>query len=434
MLRDLLPLGSSKYFLAIGSHYACFFEIGRKGKLSILEETDFTGGENGAFEIFLARLRKNGSYFGQEIGVLVLEPDTYTMMRSADHYTLEDLRGECQKLQLDHTHQYFTRVNLFDTAYYVISGINEEFINLSLDQLGKAGFLISQVSSLAGLVIHMISQLETGKDPEVIIIGVGRYVCCLSRRNNGQVFYFEIIRSGGEKQKAITSVEEIIGASDSNSVKPRTMLFHPEREIATSLGHEWNKPERLFNHVPRTEKKNPFAIKNHISKETRRIMVSAGSARLLMSVMVMIAVLFGIVSSGFWILRRTSEDTYAGYQNRLAEVVSRETELSAVESHLRRLNSDYVDRNEFSGFLSLFFQKIPWNVYLTRLGCERTSTGLVSVTGRGEAQRETSIFSYRDYIRAVQPDVNVEIESISRMARNRTQGDSIWYEFELSLQ
>lgn len=400
MIKDFLPAGRPGYFLLARPDYFCFFSM-RPGKwVRLHAERDVNGDIHASLNKFIGKLKTDGVYFGQEITILIAEPAAYTFIRSQEDRDLEALREECRTLIPVDIPQEFRSIMLFGKPHLVVFGIDRDFATRVYSALDSYGVPVSQIMPFSGLVLNNLIQASADwVESGIYKISIGDFQSLLITNNNGPA-YLEF-RGNDIAIEDILKIDQAIGL---------------EKLSARSLP---------------PEKKNMFALKGVLPPISRHILTAAGSARLMISAVSILLVLFAATGLVFSLLRSGSQDLYDRYQDNLAEMVTLENGLARLDRELRAIGPEYLTMPELSARLSAFCQRIPGNIYLTELRIERDDTGSIRVTARGAAKNETSVFRYRDFINDAYGADEVGINSIAKASQYRSLSDSALYRFTL---
>ena len=397
--KDLLPMGRNHYFLLAGPDHLSLFSIGRKGKIQVYGQGEVSGGFDRTLDRFVTRLREDGSYFGQDITLLIAEPAAYTITKPRGKQSLADLQEECRKILLGPIEREFRSVILGGNKYFVIYGLDTDFVSLVTTSLQKNNIPVGRLMPLSGLVINQVLNKTTLPNKEVEL-PIGEYRCLL----------------------------------DCDRDKP----FYCEPNEDTYLALASLRSDRAFDSLaslcPAYGQGNPFLAGKIIPKTTKYILIGAGSARLLISLISLLAVLFLSMAGIFALMRSSAQEKYDRFQDSLAEMAMLESQIHAVDKELKDCRADQIHLGDFGAHLSLFCQRVPAGLHLTELKAEKNAEGITSVIAQGKTRRETAVFQYRDFIHTMAGGKAVEINALSRLNSPYDIPDSLWYRFTITMK
>lgn len=436
--RDLFPFFRPEYLLIAGPQSLCFFSIIPGKKVNILSEVFVAEIDNQRFDDFLSQLRSDGYYFGQEITLLLPEPTTYTIIRRNDRTDLADLREECKGLARDEAIPKVRLVSIFGKQWYIVSGTDQEYAQKTLTYLSNKGFLVGNVMSLSGLILSNAVNTRGKSDLQTVVVELGMYKCCLNLEDGGSQFYYEELTNNNDSPGQNAGAMPLSYLLNTDNQNAQCAYYSARVNINTTASKSSNipwKPLEKFLCVSSPGKDEAdFSIKELIPTLIRHGIIAANSARLLMVVFIALIIVISVGAMTLSELKKTREEYYIMHQDKLADIYSLESQIAAVEKKVASLKTNYVTSPDFSAHLAIYCQKIPSNVYLTGIQCQRGSGGKLQVIAQGRAGRETSVFRYREYLAEYADNIGIEIKSISQLTRQSVGPDSLSYRFMIGTE
>lgn len=428
ILQDNLPMMRPGYYLVAGPSHLCFLMAGYRGTVMVLADMKISSFDQGFRDLWTI-LRKEGTYFGQEITVLLAEPATYTILREAGSVTMEQLRTECQLLAgADPARQEVRLISIHGVNYYAIFGADGAFVEGVIARLNEAGVMIRQILTLLGLILGGSSISRGKRSPVIQETMIGSLRCLLGRDNQGRLFYYEsgAYADTADWTETVMRLRAMTEPDDSD-----LSMNGPESSQSTPEGNAFAEP----CHVPRDFSRRRRQLEvfgEAIPQKARHLLTIAGSARLLLAVAVAILAMTLLSGGVFSILAGNSRPTFDGYQEQVSSIAVMEQELRAVERKLTAAGGMYGASPLFSAGVSLFCQEIPTNLYLTGMKAELLPDSGMRLIAQGLSKSEAAVFQYRSDLIAIDSSVACEIRSIARSG-NTEMADSSWYKFTLSI-
>jgi hypothetical protein len=438
VLRDVFPFYRPEYYLIAGPQDLCFFSVLSGRKVCRLAEIHINETDEQVISVFLAHLKSSGYYFGQEITLLLPEPATYTMLKSQDKIDLDGLRKECSVLMHRETLQQVHSVGFGDKNYYVVSGLDGAYLAKIQAKLEDQGFLVSGVMSLSGFILARMLDTRINLKSRRFAIILGKYMSFISLADYDQPIYYELMDNLDDEPGSGGSLEQVIDSVSSGSLRIMPIFASSRRDANSqtyqSKNIQWNPLEKFFRFSLKGPDRAEFTLKKLIPPMTKYGVIAANSARLLNFTLVSLLILTSLVAITFSVIGNGSENLYNQYHEKLSQVYGVESELAMVESQISSLNTDHFSVTNFSAHLSVFCQKVPYDLCLTELHCQPTSIGNIQVIARGKARKETSVFRYKNILGEIATGIDFKIKSISRLAPNAVGPDSLAYRFVLATE
>ena len=423
IIRDNIPFLTSGYFLVVSPEYLCFLSYRPGRALQVQSLLSLPSYDEKAVSSFLRKLQTDGRYFGQEITVLLAEPAAYTIFRLTASISLDQLREECRLLAAGSKHhQEFRRVAVHDQPYYVIYGIDDDFLKTVLSQLDQNNFLIQQIATLSGFVLSFTNAApgSLGRLNQKVAIGQRR--CELINDDKGNVYYSEHSEDGEDLLSKIAASWQKTATVEDDQKQTK----EPRPNTKGTSKHKSPRSQE-----PKRVQYSLFVSKELLPSQTHHLLIAVGSARLLTMIAGALLIGFLIVGGVYSALAGSSQKSYESYQNDLSDMTSLESKIGDLEKRLTKAGGDINPDLGLSASASLFCQRVPANLYLTGLRVGQKADSGITVTAQGQAKDEAAVFEYRDYLNALDSSSRFEIRSIARLGFNPGTSDSTWYKFSI---
>ncbi|MCP4553730.1 MAG: hypothetical protein GY834_17195 [Bacteroidetes bacterium] len=380
-------------------------KIEKDGRLSVLK--DFVSENESLDDLreFIQKLKLEHLCFGQELSVLLAEPLSFNLIRNSKVYDLDDLRKESNKIFNSKTQAKFQNININENSYNVAYGYSanavEDITQILLDEkvfainyFPVSGFLLSELHKSARM-------------PKGTLWSIGSISVFIGLTSDSDLIYYEITGEFSIDEKQLLSDKcDILFDDISFETFRKGSLFKKQNDI--------------------------FSIKEPISHQVKRLSLVIGSCKLLFSICLLLVICFAAIALIAHYEKSSSEEQYLKYEDKLINISSLKRKIDSIDDELSNFEDGIVNTRTLSSGISMFCQRVPKGIVLDEIYSERSDKKTVHFSTQGKADKESAVFTYRDYINSSFGYECMNIQSIGKERTQRSPIDTPKYTFTIA--
>ncbi len=409
--RDLSSLLPVSYVIMLDPSGAEFLRLTSKERPEILVRHSCCTNDVAQVRAFIAALAAGPCYFGQPVTVLIDNDRVFTYLKRLANLTPIQILNKLKFIQSEQFHFSYIVKQTSSGDLLICQAVAKDYL-AAVDKAAAehcvgvlgictlAAFLAfhGQTPPLASMVVHKYQWFPSyvtdiifdDKDNIVFGSGISNNGRCASEPLSGRM-------------------ARLYRSCDCD-IETKQYEFRGKGRCDVPRGSDLG---RLFKKGLRgIMRMNGLCIRTHSFRSMRVVAVAGNSARLLVLIAAMIAVLALAVAGAAAILAEGGDEAAARYQERYATKLVLTQKLDS----LHRIEVTLLDKvprpTNAAAIISAFCQKCPQGLFLTRLTMTTSDSDSTLVVVAGTAESESIIFDYHRAINELVLPNHLDINSI----------------------
>jgi len=427
LARGLTGLGNSRHYILINDSGIFYLLLGGKsGHLAIStlysEYPDFKD----CLDKFIINLKKHPLFMGQPVTILMGGSKCF---HHIEQIKTKDKFNPSKKFSWLNTESAIIRFRIYRTrggnkcAYY--GGIESDTYNRITRRLHDEGLTIKDFRPATLFIFEKWLKKDESNSLAVKLPGQiirvflsGDRISILDENlNAGYVVEFtpDKLNIVGKTIYYSFFSQDITG--DNHNTRPLYNLIK---------GKIWDTHKEKFFWSPATGNKR-MAMVWHV----------ANGLRLSALILVCLSLLLLITSLTMRLWRSTYSSDLAAYQTEYEQKTQLMTEIADLESKLDATPVSNYNMTSISAAISTFCQRRPYGLYLSEINAYHDNEDNWRVTATGLAEKESAVFSYRDYISQNTMGRPLEVTALQKTntgRRSTNANQAISYGFKIRLE
>ncbi len=405
LLSELSPVLINDYYLIISYDYVCLIALQFSGEMSFIQGRSISKENPAALSEFVKELKAGKSYYGQELTVLLAEPVSFNFIRDTKEHDLDDIREESNKLFGTHTPVKYQNFSHAGGNYSIAYGYDDEFVQGIRSILVAEKVFVARYYPLIGFIL---SEFRTAlKESVGYLWSFGEFSVYLGKSPSGDIVYYE---STGE-----LSSDEMM------------LLTEKSDAHIDDVCHQSFTKRSLLG-----KKADDFLFKELATSSVRQLSLAIGSCKLLVSMCLILVLCLGATAIVTQIMRSNAEVMYLKYEDELVQLSALKRKVRKTKDELSEFEDGVVNSKQLSAGISKFCQRIPRGVVLDEIYSEKVDNMNVYFSIKGKAEKESAVFTYREFINTSFNYDCMEIHTISKTENQHDPLDHSKYKFTMA--